>query len=174
MFLCKLFKKIQCTCFVKHLLAADSIILILKILLTLKILENMSISCAFSSFGTYVLFYCNAFHILKVLKWNKALVRSVYRKFFFFPPEKLKKECMHWVLHGTIMRTGIACKKIPCYMRESACMWFIVKKEKIFWSYVKHFWIFAGVRKCRILIGLYKQTFLNCVRASFFFLPLRL
>ena len=48
--------------------------------------------------------------------------------------------------HGTIKWTGIICKKIPCYMRDSACRWFIVKKAKIFWSYVKHFWILAGVR----------------------------
>ena len=34
--------------------------------------------------------------------------------------------------HGTIIRTGKTCKKIPCYMRYSACRWFIVKKAKIF------------------------------------------
>ena len=33
----------------------------------------------------------------------------------------------------------IICKKIPCYMRDSACRCFIVKKAKIFLSYVKHF-----------------------------------
>ena len=32
----------------------------------------------------------------------------------------------------------------------------LVKKAKIFWSYVRHFRIFAGVRKHRILIGLCK------------------
>ena len=37
-------------------------------------------------------------------------------------------------LHRTLIRTGITCKKIPCYMRDSACRWFIVKKAKI--SYV--------------------------------------
>ena len=41
--------------------------------------------------------------------------------------------------HRTIIRTGITCKKIPYYMRDSACRWFIVKKAKIFYSYVKHF-----------------------------------
>ena len=25
------------------------------------------------------------------------------------------------------------CKKISCYMRDSACRWFIVKRAKIFW-----------------------------------------
>ena len=34
--------------------------------------------------------------------------------------------------HGTIIRTGITCKKIPCYMHDSACRLFIVKKAKIF------------------------------------------
>ena len=29
--------------------------------------------------------------------------------------------------HGTIIRTGIACKKIPCYMRDTACSWLISK-----------------------------------------------
>ena len=43
------------------------------------------------------------------------------------------------VKHGTIIRTGITCKKIPCYMRDSACRWFIVENAKIFRSYVKHF-----------------------------------
>ena len=65
-----------------------------------------------------------------------------------------------WVIclyqHWAIIRTGITCKKIPCYVRDSDCRWFIVKKAKIFWSYVKYFQILAGVRKCRILIGLCK------------------
>ena len=58
--------------------------------------------------------------------------------------------------HGTITRTGITCKKIPCYMRDSACRWLIVEKAKILRSYVKHFWIFPRERNCGILIGLYK------------------
>ena len=29
-------------------------------------------------------------------------------------------------MHRTIIRTGITCKKIPCYMRNSVCRWFIV------------------------------------------------
>ena len=38
--------------------------------------------------------------------------------------------------HGIIIRTGITWKKISCYMRDSACRWFIVKKPEIFQSYV--------------------------------------
>ena len=41
--------------------------------------------------------------------------------------------------HITIIRTGITCEKIPCYMRDSARKWFIVQNAKIFRSYVKHF-----------------------------------
>ena len=61
--------------------------------------------------------------------------------------------------HGTIIRTGITCKKTPCYVHDSACRWFIVKKAKIFWSYVKHFWVPTCVRKCRILTGLCNNLF---------------
>ena len=41
--------------------------------------------------------------------------------------------------HETIIRTGITCKKIPCYLRDSACRWLIVEYAKIFRRYVKHF-----------------------------------
>ena len=34
--------------------------------------------------------------------------------------------------HGTMIPTGITSKKIPCYMRDSACGWFIVEKSKVF------------------------------------------
>ena len=34
--------------------------------------------------------------------------------------------------HRTIIQTGIKCKKIACYMHDSACRWFIVKKVKLF------------------------------------------
>ena len=33
---------------------------------------------------------------------------------------------MFWWEHGTIIRTGITCKKIACYMCDSACRSFIV------------------------------------------------
>ena len=40
---------------------------------------------------------------------------------------------------ASVIRTGITCKKIPCYMRDSACRWLIVQNAKIFRSYVKYF-----------------------------------
>ena len=40
---------------------------------------------------------------------------------------------------GTIIRTGITCKKISCYIRGSVSRWLIVENAKIFRSYVKHF-----------------------------------
>ena len=36
----------------------------------------------------------------------------------------------HMYYHGTIIRTRITCKKILCYMRDSACRWFIVENAK--------------------------------------------
>ena len=47
--------------------------------------------------------------------------------------------------HETLIRRGITCKKIPCYLHDTACRWFFVKKAKIFWSYVKCFWILQRV-----------------------------
>ena len=47
---------------------------------------------------------------------------------------------------GTITQTGIACKKIPIYMRKSACRWCIVENAKITWSYGKKFWNLPGVK----------------------------
>ena len=64
--------------------------------------------------------------------------------------------------HGTIIRTGITYKKIRCYMRDSACRCFIVKKGQIFEAMLKIFLILAGVRNCIILIGLCNEAFLNC------------
>ena len=49
--------------------------------------------------------------------------------------------------HGTIIWNGITCKKISFYLRDLACMWFIVENAKIFWSYVKHFLNFLLLRK---------------------------
>ena len=55
-------------------------------------------------------------------------------------------------------------KKTPCYMHDSAWRWFIVKKAKMFWSYVKHFWILAGVRKKNVEFWMVcvDKLFLNC------------
>ena len=55
--------------------------------------------------------------------------------------------------HGTIIESGITCKKICCYVHDSACRWLMVESTKIFQSYVKHFWIFQCEKNCRILIG---------------------
>ena len=63
--------------------------------------------------------------------------------------------------NGTIIRLGTTFKNIPCYMCDSVCKSFIVKKAKIFSSYVEHFLILAGVRKGRFLNGLCKQAFLK-------------
>ena len=62
--------------------------------------------------------------------------------------------------YETIIQTGITCKKIPFYMRDSTCRWRIVKSTKKFWSYVKNFLILGLVRNCRILIVLCKKVFI--------------
>ena len=36
------------------------------------------------------------------------------------------KEIIFHLDHGTIIPTGIICKKIRCYMHDSACRWFTV------------------------------------------------
>ena len=88
----------------------------------------------------------NILYETKVIRANKISNKHV----------KYKGFSMAYYKHGPIIRTGITYKKIPCNMRDTGCRWFIVKRAKLFWSYVKHFWILAGVTKCRILIGLCK------------------
>ena len=53
--------------------------------------------------------------------------------------------------NGTIIRLGTTCKNIPCYMCDSVCKLFIVKKAKIFSSYVEHFFNCRGCEKRQIL-----------------------
>ena len=75
---------------------------------------------------------------------------SAYNLFYFILKNLHKFLCSSYLLsvekiqihnihHGTIMRTGIACKKITCYMRDLACRWLILKNFETFRSYVKHF-----------------------------------
>ena len=56
--------------------------------------------------------------------------------------------------HGTIIQTGIACNKIPCYMRDSLASSVLLKKLKNFEVMFNIFWILPGVRHCRIFICL--------------------
>ena len=46
-------------------------------------------------------------------------------------------------------------------MHDSDCSCLIAKNAKIFWSYVKHVWVFFRERNYRILIGLYKEVFMK-------------
>ena len=50
------------------------------------------------------------------------------------------------LFYGTIMQTGTTCKKISCYMCDSACRWRIAENTK---SYVKHFWNLPRVRNTK-------------------------
>ena len=47
--------------------------------------------------------------------------------------------------HGTITRTWITCKKIPCYMGHSACRWFIVKKKLKYFEVMLNIFEFSQV-----------------------------
>ena len=57
-----------------------------------------------------------------------------------FSWQNLLKKNSEQLNHGTIIRTGITCKKFRCYMRHSPCGWLIVENAKIFRSYVNPFW----------------------------------
>ena len=46
---------------------------------------------------------------------------------------------VHSMYHETIIRMGITCNKISCYMHDSACSWLIIENAKIFQRYVKNF-----------------------------------
>ena len=67
----------------------------------------------------------------------------------------------HYIQRGIIIQAEITYKNIPCYMHNSVCRWLIFENAKIFWSYVRHFWIFPRKTNCRILIGLYISVFRN-------------
>ena len=43
------------------------------------------------------------------------------------------------------IRAGRTYEKIPCYMRESICRWFVFEKANTFWSNVKHFLTLVGL-----------------------------
>ena len=44
-----------------------------------------------------------------------------------------------YLYRGTIIRTGIKCKNIYCYMCDPACKWFIIQNTKIFQSHFRYF-----------------------------------
>ena len=92
----------------------------------------------------YLLFLCN------LQKSGASWAYSTY------PQITLKMLITDTSHHETIIQTGITCKKILCYMRDSAIRWLIVENAKIFRSYVQHLLIFPSERNCRILIVLYK------------------
>ena len=97
-------------------------------------------------------------HIILIIFWSLGDVELPETGFcvnlcaLYLIFTRLLHSILYTYIHGTILRTGITWNKIPCYIRNSA----FFKKAKIFWSYIKHFWIVVGVRKCKILIGLCK------------------
>lgn len=60
------------------------------------------------------------------------------------------KNCKYLAFHffnKTKTRTGAACKKIPCFTRDSLWWWRIVKNAEIIWIYVKLFLIHQRLGK---------------------------
>ena len=57
-------------------------------------------------------------------------------------------------VYGTIIQTEITSKKIPCYMRDSACRWFIFKKAKAAnsWSSVIAIFYVISLMHCAVII----------------------
>ena len=129
----------------------------------------------------HVVTYCNIYTKLEVIAWKeheavflkrkKFIFSIVVRKIWFVSCFRLKTFTSNvstlllpWGVEGRVPWILICSsrpwnynanrnnKKIPCYMRDSACRWLIVKKVKICRSYVKYFWIFPRERNCRILI----------------------
>ena len=93
------------------------------------------------------------------LMMNSCYVKSLSSVRILWP--LLQIWLFYNIWHETIKRTGIICKKNPCYMCDSSCTWCIVKYAKIFWSYVEYFWITPRISSCRIFICLCKQVFIN-------------
>ena len=62
--------------------------------------------------------------------------------------DKNKEICSE---HGTIIRTGIICKKLPCYMRDSASLsgaWIRVPKK---FEFMLNNFEYPRMKNCRIL-----------------------
>ena len=87
--------------------------------------------------------YIWAFWRKVFLSWRKAYPRNVENTFNLYTL---------WN-HETMIKTEIKCKEISCYMRKSACRWRIVENPKLFWSYVKHFWIFPRIEYCLVYVN---------------------
>ena len=99
--------------------------------------------------------WCNVIEINWLCKHSKS--RNRYASVSVNPCTKLSRTAfvVSIINHRTIIRTGITC------MLDPACRWINVEYSKIFWSYVRHFWIFSRERICRILIGLCESVFIN-------------
>ena len=74
------------------------------------------------------------FHGKDLLKFGVISLKSYTTQFFYG-----KKNKTSFSMEKKKTLTKKTCKKSPYYMRKSACKGRIVKKAKIFSSYVKHF-----------------------------------
>ena len=73
------------------------------------------------------------------LRFSRALKNKIYKYMISISKnvnidklDDIVNEYSNTYNHKTIIRTGIACNKISCYMRDSACKWIIVENAKVF------------------------------------------
>ena len=57
---------------------------------------------------------------------------QMYTFLLLAPVENTDINVLCFFGHGAKIRTEITSKKIPCYMRDSACLWHIVENAKMF------------------------------------------
>ena len=75
-------------------------------------------------------FNLHSTHLGKIFFMKPGIKLANYD--FLIKSLKNSDETLHKGFMGTISRTGITSNKIHCYMRDSACRWYIVKKAKTF------------------------------------------
>ena len=68
----------------------------------------------------------------------------------------------------SIVRTGITCKKIFCYMRDSACRWFIVENAKIFRSQAKKVVLFPESGRVKVFLSPTRPHKSNMYESKYF------
>ena len=96
----------------------------------IAVVPSLSLIPAFVVQNLLTVFLCQLTSTEEVSSWEYCFTRHKLRN--------LWRNSGRWS-RGTIIQTGITCKKTPCYMCNPACRWFIVKKSKKFWSFVNFF-----------------------------------
>ena len=88
----------------------------------ISVVPSLSLMPAFVVQSLLTVFLCQLTSTEEVNSWEYCFTRHKLRNVW--------RNSGRWS-HGTIIQTGITCKKAPCYMHNPACRWFIVKAKKI-------------------------------------------